>query len=94
MAVTTILDVLPNTINVDYFKDKTLTGRSKDQGYNYFTLGYIHSVYLCEISANEVDITAKCYRSMRKNEQPHKINITVRKDEKVISDSRCSCVSE
>jgi len=34
MAVTTKLDVLPNTINVDYFKDKTLTGRSKDQGYN------------------------------------------------------------
>ena len=53
----------------------------------------IYSVYLCEISANEVDITTKCYRTMRKNEQPHKINITVRKDEKVISDSRCSCVA-
>lgn len=93
MAVTTKLDVLLHNINLDYFKDKTLTGRSKDQGYNYFTLGYIHSINLCEINANEVDIKAKCYRSMRKNEAPHKVNITVMKDEKIISDSNCTCVA-
>ena len=69
MAVTTKLDVLPHTINIDYFKDKTLTGRSKDQGYNYFTLGYIHSIHFCEVNDNEVNIAPKCYRSMRKNEQ-------------------------
>ena len=93
MAVTTKLDVLQHTLNFDYLKEKPLTGRTKDLGYNYFTLGYIHSINFCEISDAEVDIKAKCYRSMRKNEAPHKVNITVRKDEKKISDSSCSCVA-
>ncbi|CAC5374936.1 unnamed protein product [Mytilus coruscus] len=64
-----------------------------DQGYNCFTLGYIHSLNLCEISANEVDIKAKCYRSMRTNEALHKVNITVLTDAKIISDSNCTCVA-
>ena len=93
MAATTKLDVLPHIINLDYFKEKTLTGRSKQQGYSYFTLGYIHAVKLCSISDKEVDIQAKCYRSMRKNEQPHNVNISIRVDEKIISDSRCTCVA-
>jgi hypothetical protein len=45
---------------------------------NYYTLGYIHSVNLCKINDDEVDIKDKCYKSMRKNEPPHKVNITVR----------------
>jgi hypothetical protein len=93
MAVTTKLDVLPHVVNIEYFKDKSLTGRSKEQGYNYYTLGYIHSVNLCKINDDEVDIKAKCYKSMRKNEPPHKVNITVRINEKYISDSSCSCVA-
>ena len=76
-----------------YFKDKSLTGRSKEQGYNYYILGYIHSVNLCKINDDEVDIKAKCYKSMRKNEPPHKVYITVRINEKYISDSSCSCVA-
>jgi hypothetical protein len=93
MAVTTKLDVLPHVVNIEYFKDKSLTGRSKEQGYNYYTLGYIHSVNLFKINDDEVDIKAKCYKSMRKNEPPHKVNITVRINEKYISDSNCSCCS-
>ena len=44
MGVTTKLDVLPHAVNIEYFKDQSLTGRSrsKEQGYNYYTLGYIH----------------------------------------------------
>ena len=92
MAVTTKLDVLPHVVNIEYFKDKSFTGKSKEQGYNYYTLGYIHSVNLCKINDDEVDIKAKCYKSMRKNEPPHKVNITVRINEKYISDSSCSYV--
>ena len=51
------------------------------------------SVNLCKINDDEVDIKAKCYKSMRKNEPPHKVNITVRINEKYISDSSCSCVA-
>ncbi|XP_052079054.1 uncharacterized protein LOC127715250 [Mytilus californianus] len=43
-------------------------------------------------STNNNTTNTKCYRSMRKNEHPHKVNITVRKDEKSISDSKCACV--
>jgi hypothetical protein len=50
------------------------------------------SVNLCKINDDEVDIKAKCYKSMRKNEPPHKVNIAVRINEKYISDSSCSCV--
>jgi hypothetical protein len=34
MVVTSKLDVLPHVVNIEYFKDKSLTGRSKEQGYN------------------------------------------------------------
>lgn len=84
MAATTKLDILANIINIEYFKDKTLTGRSKEQGYSYFTLGYIYSVNLCKINDDEVDIVAKCYRSLRKNELPHKVNMTIKTSEKCI----------
>jgi hypothetical protein len=53
------LDVLPHVVNIEYFKDKSFTGKSKEQGYNYYTLGYIHSVNLCIINDDEVDIKAK-----------------------------------
>jgi hypothetical protein len=63
VAVTTKLDVLPH-VNIEYFKDKSLTGRSKEQWYNYYT--WIHSqCYLCKINDDEVDIKAICYKSMR-----------------------------
>jgi hypothetical protein len=92
MAVTTKLDVLPH-VNIEYCKDKSLTGRSMEQWYTYYTLGYSHSVNLCKINDDEVEIKAKCYKSIRKNEPPHKVNITVRINEKYISDSSCSCVA-
>jgi Zn/Cd-binding protein ZinT len=60
MAVTTKLDVLPHVVNIENCKDKSLTGRSMEQWYNYYTLGYIHSVNLCKINDDEVEMLG-CY---------------------------------
>ena len=54
MAVTTKLDVLPHVVNIEYFNDKSFTGKSKEQGYVYYTLGYIHSVNLCKINDDKL----------------------------------------
>ncbi|XP_061183515.1 uncharacterized protein LOC133191793 [Saccostrea echinata] len=53
--------------------------------------GYLHAVKLYTSTNKNVEITAKCYWSMKKSEDPHKINMTINYDVCVIDDSHCSC---
>ena len=50
---------------------------AKERGYNFFINGYVHAVILFSSTDKILDITTKCYRSLRKNEDPHKINMTI-----------------
>ncbi|XP_062585783.1 uncharacterized protein LOC134247430 [Saccostrea cucullata] len=83
------LDFIPSDISLDYFKNIVLSKRSKERGYNFFINGYINALKLFKSNDTSVDISAKCFRSMRKSEAPHKINMTITTS--AITESLCTC---
>jgi len=69
--------------------------RLQERGYNYFVHSYIHGILLSgpKHDGNEVDVTAKCYRSYRKSDAPHKLVMTVSNEKNEIVFSQCSCTA-
>jgi hypothetical protein len=85
------VETIPVDISLDYFKNVTVSSRAKERGYNFFINGYVHAVKLYHTSEKKVEIAAKCYRSMKKSEAPHKVNMTIDCNACVIDESHCSC---
>lgn len=88
----TNLLAVPSDISIEYFQDADLSKRAKERGYNFFTNGYVHGLKLVKTSTETmIDVGAKCYRSMRKSETPHIINLTIDTEKKNITERHCSC---
>ena len=64
-----------------------------DKAYKFFLENYVHDVYVCQLSESVSIVRARCHRSQRKNEDPHKLQIEVtdRNGEANISRAKCSC---
>ena len=78
---------LPGDFSLELFNSKSLTIRSKERGYNYFI------VKPERVDSNRrVYISARSYRSVRKSETPHRLNMEVSTADHNITDSSCSCV--
>ena len=85
------LDIIPADVLVEFFKSVVVSSRANEREYNIFINGYVHAVKLFTSTDKIIDITAKCYRSMRKNVDPNKINMTINCNLCVIDESHCSC---
>ena len=77
-------------------KSKTST---VSKGYKLFTEGYIHNIE-CRAetigtnAGSKCDVRARCWRSMRKNERPHKLKLVLHKQKHQVLDIPsyiCSC---
>ncbi|XP_068728761.1 uncharacterized protein [Montipora capricornis] len=66
------------------------------RGYKFFHESYIHDVEV-RLAMNDdegVTIRAKCYRSMKKNEEPHNLLVVFKREREPCVDSfRCSCAA-
>ena len=80
------LHVVPTFMVADV--EKLIKTKSKtstiSKGYKCFTEGYIHNIECREenIGTNarsKCDVWARCWRSMRKNERPHKLKLVLHK---------------
>lgn len=86
-----LLDI-PDNIGVSFLpNNKNLSTKCLEKGLNYFTQGYIHNIRVFKLESR-VQVSAKCWRSMRKNDSPHSlhIEISIAGDER-ITESYCSC---
>ncbi|CAG9773418.1 unnamed protein product [Ceutorhynchus assimilis] len=54
-----------------FFKKQSWTNRQRDRGYRFFAEGYIQEVFT---NKSECIIKAKCFRSQKKNEIPHRLH--------------------
>ena len=93
MAQSLKIDNLTFTLNLGCFSPEMLSKRSRERGYNFFVDGYVHKVSFCKVGDHEIDIRGYCYRSMKKNESPHIMTVSVRNDTKQIYQSLCDCVA-
>ena len=99
-SVRTNISSIKFEVGISLFGDTPLTKRSKERGYLFFSQGYVHETVIYKNNDSDVvEIKAKCYRSMRKSQPPHKINLIIsptqqddgRKNR--ITESTCSCVA-
>ncbi|KAK3099804.1 hypothetical protein FSP39_010007 [Pinctada imbricata] len=79
---------------VESFLEKQSKSSGREQmnkGFKYYSEGYIHAIKLYPDESTDIcTVKGKCYRSQKRNESPHEIEIVVHKD-KTISSSNCSC---
>ena len=71
--------------NLEFFKTEAITKREKERGYSYFSQGYIHLLF--RGGEQEISIQARCFRSMRKSEAPHMLNMVVSEDQRKIQNN-------
>lgn len=82
------LEKIPENISVSYLPEsKSLSQRILGKGLNYYTQSYIHNIHVFEDET--IRVVAKCWRSMRKNENPHKLHIEI--GEEKLLESFCTC---
>ena len=76
---------------------KNLTGCGKkevgEKGYKFFTENYIHNVFVKEDDRGLCFVKALCFRSQRKIEAPHAVNITLKSEDErgIVTEAKCSC---
>ena len=87
------LNNIPFSLNITWLEiNGILSQRSREQGSRFFREGYIHGVTLgVAKTGSSTTVDAKCYRSMRKSEPPHKLFLTVADDK--LEDALCSCTA-
>ena len=61
------------------------------KGYRFFFENYVHNIEAVK-QESFVYVRARCYRSQRKNESPHSINIRL-SDDGHVADAKCSCAA-
>ncbi|XP_033729693.1 uncharacterized protein LOC117318872 [Pecten maximus] len=88
-AATDSLKKIPDNISPSFLPDsKSLSDKVLQKGLNYFSQGYIHNIKIKE-TENDVRVDARCWRSMRKSEEPHRLHVDIGTE--TISQSFCSC---
>ena len=86
----TDLSVLPESFGIDFFGDEALSKRSKERGYCFSHEGYVHRITL-HAEHTEVSAKARCYRSMRKSETPHTLNLIIDRELRLSTCSLLMC---
>ena len=80
---------MPDNIAVSFLPDfESLSKKILEKDLNYFIQGYIHNIKISEAhGARRVD--ARCWRSMRKSQDPHNLHVEI--DDDNLSESYCTC---
>jgi len=63
-----------------------------EKSYKFFREGYVYDIYACEESG-DFYVKARCYRSLRKSEEPHYLSAIFRENDgrAKVSKAHCSC---
>lgn len=69
-----------------------------DKSYKFFRESYVHDIYIgykepCDNDSKKFVMKARCYRSLKKNEQPHFLQIVIEEKERraAVIRAHCSC---
>lgn len=90
------LEKVPKVSSITIAKHLTSCGKKEvgEKGYKFFTENYIHNVFVKEDDPGSCFlIKALCFRSQRKNEAPHAVNITLKSEDGrgIVTEAKCSC---
>jgi hypothetical protein len=83
------LEKMPDNIAVSFLLDfESLSKKTLEKDLNYFIQGYIHNIKISE-AHGAMRVDARCWRSMRKSQDPHNLHVEI--DDDNLSESYCTC---
>jgi hypothetical protein len=89
------LEKVPKVSSITITKHLTGCGKKEvgEKGYKFFTENYIHNVFVKEDYRGSCFVKALCFRSQRKSEAPHAVNITLKSEDGrgIVTEANCSC---
>ncbi|XP_022312022.2 uncharacterized protein LOC111117245 [Crassostrea virginica] len=90
MADVASLDDIPGNFSPSYLPYSP-TLRQKQRAIAFVKDCYVKDAYIYLSSKDTIQIKSQVFRSQRKSEEPHKVNIDLLKTNNTISDAHCSC---
>ena len=84
------LQIVPDDFTLSSF-NFDFSQKSQSKGLIYFKEGYVHNISVAKSAEGTIIIAARCYRSMRKGESPHRMSIDLK--DSVVADAYCSCTA-
>ena len=88
------LQIVPDDFTLSSF-NFDFSHKSQSKGLIYFKEGYviiiIHIISVAKNAEGTIIIAARCSRSMRKGESPHRTSIDLK--DSVVVDAYCSCTA-
>ena len=84
------LQTVPDDFSLSSFNFDFLQ-KSQSKGLIYFKEGYAHNISVAKNAEGTIIIAARCYRSMRKGESPHRMSIDLK--DSVVTDAYCLCTA-
>ena len=83
------LEKIPDNIAVSFLPDfESLSKKTLEKDLNYFIQGYIHNIKISE-AHGAIRVDARCWRSMKKSQDPHNLHVEIGHDK--LSESYCTC---
>lgn len=73
-----------------FLKENGFMQRNNSKGYKFFCEGYVHDTWTFCGDIN-IEVKAKCYKSQKKNDDPHRLCLIMQKGSNNIIDANCSC---
>ena len=87
---------IPEQISVSFLPDHSdLSQKVLEKGLNYFIQGFVHDIKICHApntgasAPSDTRVDAKCWRSMKKKEDPHKLYLEI--NDNKIPEAVCTC---
>ena len=63
-----------------------------EKSYKFFREGYVYDVYTATATDGKTLIKSRCYRSLRKNEEPHHLAVEFKSGDRAVdAQAHCSC---
>ena len=93
MADTATFKDVPDDISPSYLP-YTPTLRQKQRAISFVKASYIKSLTFSKLITNHtetISVSARVYRSQKKSEEPHKVNLDIKTKERIVADAYCSC---
>ena len=86
-----LLSDLPQDIS-EHYVGKDVSLKAKQQGFKYYSENYFEKVKMYKREdTGQINISAKCNCSQRKNDEPHAVNLDI--TENKLDLAHCSCVA-
>ncbi|XP_028461619.1 uncharacterized protein LOC114573556 [Perca flavescens] len=93
----TSLTCLPKFTSANVVKSveihSSTKGNKLDKGYKFFHEEFIHNYQVSNILQRQVVVRGRCFRSMRKSEEPHKLEISLAAENANLNAFSCSCAA-